>query len=574
MSPLLLRGRLREHLPGKDSGNYRGAHDSRISGRGGESRLTYHIENARTDGRIDAQPDADWISVTDIADGQLTFEARKNPDSESRSANILLTYTYAGDQSVDCRLEAIQPPVEYDYELDAEVFTGTFFGDKNGLNGEFNYYTWLSDKPFDSQGLGQAGGTYYRFDLYAQAPENPEAPCPPEGTYRLGRAGETAEMTFAPEYSAYAVMGNGEVATTLYFTEGELTVARKGSGTHVFEATLTDTEGKTHHVSYTGSVEYEDESQREEGFRIIDKPIEFQARYASAFYYNEYDGSMCVTVQFSDGEGDAAPQNRMTLDAFIPFDASGRIAPGDYKISETETSFSCYPGAITSLMGEYSIGGTYMTVIRADGTSEVACLTDGTMTVAESGDGYEIACDFTSAEGLAMKCSYTGKFAIDNIPGNRSTLTEDYTLDLKNARATASYIGDWYGMYLGNWILRVSSEDGAGDTFLAHLSGSGLDYSAGIDGGTYKAAMSQYPWDFEYIPGTVTADGYQGTWYLKNLDSGGKASVQAPATGGTITVTNNQDGTYALSFSLQDDKGHTWNGEWSGPIETSDDSQN
>ena len=46
----------------------------------------------------------------------------------------------------------------------------------------------------------------------------------------------------------------------------------------------------------------------------------------------------------------------------------------------------------------------------------------------------------------------------------------------------------------------------------------------------------------------------------------GYVSEFAPATEGDFNVTNHGDGTYTLSFSFLDDKGNTWDGEWTGEI--------
>ena len=57
-----------------------------------------------------------------------------------------------------------------------------------------------------------------------------------------------------------------------------------------------------------------------------------------------------------------------------------------------------------------------------------------------------------------------------------------------------------------------------------------------------------------------------GTGYMGGFDGMQQPSLLAPATSGDLTITANDDGTYTLTFSFLDDKGNTWDGEWTGFI--------
>lgn len=539
--------------------------------------VNYEIVNPYEDGNITASVESgsEWTSEPEVSTdsdstGTLSFTVSANGGKEERSASISVTYSYGEGNSVNAVIKITQKCNSYDYEMAAGYFTGTYFGTRYGLNGEYNYYTWLSDMPFDEYGFGQPGGTYYRFDVYGAAPEDAANPYPADGIYTLGASGETKEMTFSPEYSTCALIGEGKVDKLTYFTDGTLTVAHK-DGTYTIEATLTDTEGKTHHVCYSGEIMYEDQSEEEEGLEIIYKDIDFDATDASAVFYRQIDNDMWTTVQIYNTE------NCITLDLCMPFDEKGNFATGKYTISDAGTAFTCYPGVISELYGEYSIGGTYITAKDKNGSSAVACLTGGDMTVEQNGDTYSIVCNFVSADNNTMTCRYTGSLKVINIPGNNSTLTSDYVLDLTNAKGTASFIGDTFETYCDNWIIRLASEDNTGDAFTAHVACRNNGYEPGIASGEYNVSAGgagAYLWPLEYLQGYISSDGYHGTWYTGGFTDDGNNTEQAPAISGPINITNNGDGTYSISFSLTDDKGYTWSGEWSGEITTSDDSAN
>lgn len=537
--------------------------------------INYEIINPQENGSITASVDtgAEWISEPEVnalsdSTGTLSFSISANEGNAERSSSIKIQYTYGDGLNQTANIQIVQSCRTYDYEMEAEFFTGTYFGTRYGLNGEYNYYTWLSDMPFDEYGFGQPGGTYYRFDLYGEAPLDASNPYPAEGIYTLGAIGETKEMTFAPEYSTCALIGEGKVDKMTYFTEGTLTVAQN-NGKYEIEALLTDNEGKRHHVHYSGDIMYEDQSEEEEGLEIIYKDIDFDATDASAVFYRQIDNDMWTTVQIYNSE------NCITLDLCMPFDETGDFATGEYTISDAGTSYTCYPGVISELYGEYSIGGTYITATDKNGSSAVACLTGGKMTVEKSGEIYNISCNFISADNNTMTCRYSGKLEVINIPGNNSSLTSDYVLDLSNAKGTASYIGDTFETYCDNWIIRLEPEDMNGDAFIAHVACRNNGYEPGIATGEYNVSAGgagAYLWPLEYLQGYIGSDGYHGTWYIRSSGNDGEITSQAPAISGPINITANGDGTYSISFSLIDDKGYTWSGEWSGSITTSDDS--
>ena len=56
---------------------------------------------------------------------------------------------------------------------------------------------------------------------------------------------------------------------------------------------------------------------------------------------------------------------------------------------------------------------------------------------------------------------------------------------------------------------------------------------------------------------------------MGDFNENGNPTSYAPAVSGDLNITNNGDGTYHISFEFLDDKGNTWDGEWSGSFDES-----
>lgn len=155
----------------------------------------------------------------------------------------------------------------------------------------------------------------------------------------------------------------------------------------------------------------------------------------------------------------------------------------------------------------------------------------------------------------------------------QSTLTEDYTLDLGSAIGTAVCYRDYYGTGGYNWQIKLKPEDGVScDELDIELVVNSTDFADGIVSGTYNVAVDNSdPMPGEFLAGEYFY-GYLYTWYKGGWDADGKPQSKAPATGGTIKVTNHGDGTYTIEFSLEDDRPtpRIFSGSWTGKMDLSD----
>ena len=468
--------------------------------------------------------------------------------------------TYSG------AIEAEVPEVpEYDYEFEMTAFSSYYY-DSYGNNGEINYYTWISDLPFSDDGYTQVGGNYYLFDIFA-APGSGHAI--PVGTYTLGVPGATDAGTFTPDYSQYRYQGADDDSTVeRAFVSGSLEVSAEGD-VYTFEAVLTDDAGETHHVVYTGPavVEVEPEPEPEPEIPVIEEPVDMEASFGQAFYYNDAGGVMGVTFQFTDMDvvdGYVVPPGTLlTVEAYMPYNEDGKLALGTYEVNDTSEEYSVASG--WGLWG-YNFG-TYAVNFADEENYAIGYITSGTMEIGGSRDfdQYTITCTFQTSENVSIECSWSGNMVVSGMPGPASTLEGDYTLNLEGATASASCYGDYYETGGANWTLQIMPE-GAGDAISMDFVVEGLDESE-IPSGTYKAAATEYPGPGEYLTGYVSGSYLYGTWYA-GYDAEGYIVSRAPATSGDITVVNNGDGTYDLTFNCDDGSGNIWSGSWSGVIET------
>lgn len=540
---------------------------------GGEAVIEYRIVNPVEGGTISAEPTENWLGGFNYdTPGRIVFNVDENTADEDRSSIVTLTYTYDENESVTAQLNVIQ--ASYDYVIDCTFMSGTYYGSQYGLNGEYNYYTILSDMEYNDGAMD--GGSYYAFDLYtASAPENPDNPLPAAGTYVLGEQGATADMTFAPDHTqALRTSVDGEVVFDVGFTEGTLIISYDG-GVMLAEASLTDEDGMRHYLTYAGTPEYDNASGGSGGDAVLDRDIDMEASQGAAVYVSgEEGGLMEVQLTFTDMEVDffgyvVPPGSILNVDVFMHYDESGNIATGKYALVGSDVSMpeamSIYPGEYLDYMGVTMAMGTYVTYIDESENVLEGLVVDGEMTISGQPGSYAVTCTFTTAEGYSVECSYNGALEVTGFPGPYSTLTDDYTLDLEGASGSAQFWGDYYGNGTGNWIVVLES---AMDVVQLELITEEVDFNAGLTSAVYTPSVDPVnPAPGEYVTGYLDGDYLMGTNYMETLE--GLIVGCAPAVSGDLSITNNGDDTYTISFAFTDDLGHVWDGEWTGVLDFS-----
>ena len=545
-----------------------------VSSDGGVFVITYNIVNPVESAKIVAQPAEDWLYDFNCDTfGKIAFSVGQNEDEQSRSAVVPVNYvSEEGDVLAEAEFAVVQDaavPVEYDYILEAEYFDGLYYAQQFSIN--YNYYAWISSKPFDDAEFFIPGGIYYVFDIYtATPPEDESNPAPPAGVYTLGEYGSTEDMTFSMESRrCYSV----DFETTIYnyFVDGTLTITKNGDE-WTYEASLEDTDGKMHYLTYSGNAPYVGDKPVDTGLKRIEHDINTVAVSATGSYMRGDDEVMEVSLQMQDMEMGVWHGTRIYLDVFMPYDVDGNIENGTYTLTRDNGEPGTIVEGILNEEMQYPYPtGSYAQYYDENSDDFLGLFDSGTLEVTgDAANGYELVLDFVTMEGYSVKCSYSGPLTIIGIPGPYSTLTDDHTLDLTGAEADAYFYGDYF-LTGGNWIVEIIGEE-EGLTMDIVADTLHLDFAEGIPSGVYKACEKSYLGPWEYQPGSMSYGGsLSGTNYLGGFEGDGNVSQYAPATSGDLIITNHGDGSYTVSFEFLDDKGHTWDGEWTGVINLIDD---
>lgn len=548
-----------------------------VSSDGGVFVITYNIVNPVDGAKIFSEPSEDWLYDFNCDTlGKIAFSVDRNDDGQDRSAVVAVEYvTVDGTMLAEAEFTVVQdavPPVEYDYTLEAEYFDGLYYAQQFSSN--YNYYAWISSEPFDEWDFFIPGGIYYVFDIYTATPPADESnPAPPAGVYTLGEYGSTDDMTFSMSESRRCYAVDMETTQYSYFVDGTLTITQDGD-TWTYEASLEDTEGMLHYLTYTGTAPYVNDEPVDHGIDRIEHDINTVAVSATGSYMRGDDEVMEVSLQMQDMEMGVWHGTRIYLDVFMPYDVDGNIENGTYTLTRDNGEPGTIVEGILNEEMQYPYPtGSYAQYYDENSDDFLGLFDSGTLEVTgDAANGYELVLDFVTMEGYSVKCSYSGPLTIIGIPGPYSTLTDDHTLDLTGAEADAYFYGDYF-LTGGNWIVEIIGEE-EGLTMDIVADTLHLDFAEGIPSGVYKACEKSYLGPWEYQPGSMSYEGsLSGTNYLGGFEGDGNVSQYAPATSGDLIITNHGDGSYTVSFEFLDDKGHTWDGEWTGDINLIDGTQ-
>ena len=424
MSAALLTGCKKDNLGNQDQPTdvpsiETGTASLSIPAQGGTIELTYEIINPAEDGQISAEQAENWIHDFNCdTDGKISFTADANESTDSRSQELTLTYTYGDGNSVQAKIDAVQDaaaPVQYDFDLTLNILEGEYYGDMYGNNGEYNWYTYISDIGFDANGYTQPNGTYYVLDIFGPAPEDESNLLPPAGEYILGEEGATEEMTFTPDYSEVAMTdAEGALEYSGIFTEGRLTISYEGENM-VLEAFLTDSQGKTHHVKYNGPADYFDNSDGDGDTGEIpqstlteDYTLDLSGATGRATYYGDYygtgGGNWVIDIMQESGD------SFMTDLVAEGTDFESGITSGTYTAS---SSYSPLPGEYLQGYVDYGIGGTAYANVLDGMAMEYAIAVSGDLKITNNGDGtYVISFEFLDPQGYTWDGEWSGNLEV------------------------------------------------------------------------------------------------------------------------------------------------------------------
>ena len=289
--------------------------------------------------------------------------------------------TFAGTSTIEDKRE-VNTGGE-DVEMEAVVAYAYYYGDQYNPGAADNFYLFLSDTGVDADGWELPNGIYYRFDLYSELVNKEEGLAIPYGTYTI-EGSTTSPYTINSGYSAYYIMDDAawDHAYDGLPTSGTVVIDENGVTADIM------VNGSIHHtVTFKGNIIIIDSSDSGEGgeeegpystlwedYRCnLDDHTLYYAYYGD--YYEVGYMNWTFAVMPNDGEGD-----------FVQFDVlAGADSTtdffGEYAINDSYEAYTSYTGYID--WEGYMVGAWYYT---EDG-STMAPFVDGTMSVADNGDG-------------------------------------------------------------------------------------------------------------------------------------------------------------------------------------------
>ena len=149
-----------------------------------------------------------------------------------------------------------------------------------------------------------------------------------------------------------------------------------------------------------------------------------------------------------------------------------------------------------------------------------------------------------------------------------STLTEDLEVkfDANSTLCYADCFGDYYktGLYMWQfYVMEFNSKEQLCIEVMVEPNG------LAVPTGTFQATSDIYKKN-GMLCGIIDEDGYQAyTWYIR-LAKDDVSAASAPIAGGSVTITNNGDGTHTAIFDLEDDAYNKISGSYTGAFVVED----
>lgn len=453
-----------------------------------------------------------------------------------------------------------------------------------GSDGSANYYIGLSNVPFEIDDQGEQvptePGIILYLDLYGQASQDASAARLPEGTYTLKSGATTG--TANPDYTwAREKKQDGTIAYRKP-VEGEITVLHTQKGYLIEGTFVVGTEEENFAFTYEGELAFVDRTDPSGGAPVIREPVNVTFTSASATWEYTGDESDRYTIRLQEGTvegGYLAHGHQLTIDLLSkPLSskeemvlAKGVCSPSnDYVSPMTFTQ-----GSTFNLMGYVYYYGTYLQQVESlEETPLIGFAQEGTIEVKRSGSQYEFIVDVTTPEGVSIKGTYPMGDVnfIDNAPEKPagdwlSILHEDKTVLFNPDDASECRVWTYTSYFEGATEFEILVDNNTTDEAfqLDVLAAEGATSIAG----TYTTPKDpDNPQAGEFIPGYQEFAVKRGTWPYLYYDFSASQYIGAPATEGTIEITELEDGKVEIQYEMKDDADpkNTIRSVWSGSI--------
>lgn len=333
---------------------------------GGKVNIGYTIsEDAKSD-VISITCDVNWINSFDKSTaGIIIVDVARNNSGDDRTATIEISLgnevetVYLVQKKDDNGNGGNQDDT---ITFKALCLDGYYYGQKYG-EGADRYAFFLSDQGLNNAGQAYTNGTYYYIDAFANVTGSATLP---NGIYHFDSKNSGAPQTINSENSQLILTGESVENTTKHYLENATMMV---SDNNIVLEVIID--GKTHKVTYTGSLELEDATEDNGG--------------------NEGGNDNPTGGQDKDA------QSTLTGDRNVTFDGEHRVKwtyDGDY----WQTGYSNYTIMMMNKYNGYVFGDTLQLDIITDNTSK-------------NGDFYgTYKCSYTPGKNVLM-AGFTNDYA-------------------------------------------------------------------------------------------------------------------------------------------------------------------
>ena len=331
--------------------------------------ISYSLENANPVDYVFAKTAADWIYSIECKGGKVTLGVATNTSGKERETVVTVGY---GSASFNVN---IKQAGEGEINFKAPLLWGDYYGDAL-TPGAANYWFFLSDRGFDTEGNSYPNATYYRIDAYGPLAKTTGIVPIPDGTYTYDPNDTYAQWTFTAEWSGHWVTdANAHRDAILKFEEGTLVV--EGN-----KITLTaKINGEVHNVIFEGENALLDCQNDVSVLTTLEGDYEADLSDHRMVYecygdYYEFGAfNWMFVIMPNDGSGDC-----MQLDVITGHNDKESGFAGDYVASDVLKQWSFIPGWTDG----YNMQCSWF---FNNSASEQAPFRGGEVSVVDNGDG-------------------------------------------------------------------------------------------------------------------------------------------------------------------------------------------
>ncbi|MCM1320117.1 MAG: hypothetical protein NC217_07005 [Muribaculaceae bacterium] len=465
--------------------------------------------------------------------------------------------------------------------LETNYLVGAEYSTSNDLG---NYYICFgSGKPDSNGNPEEIGDLQIAMELTAAPAEDAYDAKLPAGYYRAGAGTKAGEFNME-RTGIYIRLAEGDEGVTVSpLIDGAVDVRYDGHNYDI-RGEFTLLTGEFVAVQYQGPITFVAGITEELEF-TTDQDVTFegaQERYYANWYYPfASDATLQLYTGDFDENGSQLEGYWLQLDTYMPkgqdpANPTTFLPDGTYTVDWRETidyntqqAYSLGQGRMIDFWGQIYPTGSYMTYQDGKGRVYRGLIKEGTMTVSENSTKIEF--DFITDKGIQIQGTYNGNLVVRRFddptatPDFGSTLTKDVTLEFDSKTIALSYnMGDYIKKGLNQYIVMITEPNmKQGDYLTFELMSDQNE----LPDGTYT--INNEIVNYGGLYGFIDYGGNMiFSWYgdLDSTTAEGYQETLAPINGGTVVLSSNADGTRTFTINVNDGKGHTISGTYTGVL--------